>query len=360
MCAATFVSQDQLAYAGDRPSATALLKCRPEDFVVDEQLGFDCTGQGEHLFLRIRKRDLSTVDVARLLVKKLGLRDVDVGFAGMKDRRAETTQWFSVRVNDIREAQLAALEDSQLTILQTARNERKLKVGSHRLNQFRLLLREVEGSQQEIESRLQCLQQQGVPNYFGSQRFGNLAANLEQAQQFLLQPGNAKVGRKRRGMLYSAVRAYLFNLLLSERIAQRNWNHYVPGDVIALDGSQRCFAVAAGEWDEILQQRLERLDIHPAGILAGGPGKSNSYGTHGAAADIEEAVLAQYRGLVDGLVSRGLEAARRPFRFRVATLQWAWQEPDQLDLRFELPRGAYATSLLRELCLTREPDEHGR
>ncbi len=354
MTATPFVPQDQLAYALGRPAASALLKTRLEDFLVDEALGFDLTGAGEHLFLRIRKRDYSTPDVARKLMQVLGLRDVDVGYAGMKDRRAETTQWFSVRLDESAEERLAGVQDGQIEILQKQRNERKLKIGSHRENHFRLLLRDFEGSREDIESRLEKLQQSGVPNYFGSQRFGNYAANLQQARTFLAQPNRKKLGRKRRSLLYSAARAYLFNLQLSERISQDSWNRYLPGDVMGLDGSQRCFAVADGQWDEDLQHRLESQDIHPTAVLAGGRGKSKSYESHGAAADIEEAVLAQYEDLVAGLVQHGLEASRRSLRFRVSALEWRWHEPDNLELSFILPRGAYATSLLRELCQTRE------
>lgn len=356
MSDATIVSQDQLACAFGRPSATALLKSSPADFLVDEQLGFDCTGDGEHLFLRIRKRNHSTVDVARLLAGTLQLRDVDVGYAGMKDQRAETTQWFSVRLDEKGEQELQKLQDPQIEILQTVRNERKLKIGSHRENHFQLLLRELDGSPEELESRLQRLQQEGMPNYFGGQRFGRLASNLQQAKAFLAQPDRKKLGRKRRSVLYSALRSYLFNLQLSERIRRHCWQTYVAGDVLNLDGTQRCFSVAEGEWDETLRQRLQDMDIHPAGVLPGAKGKSNSYESHGLAADIEEAVLAQYQELIDGLVQHGLDASRRAFRCRVLALEWEWQNPHQLALRFRLPRGAYATSLLRELCLTREPD----
>lgn len=354
-----FVSHDELACALERPTASALLKQSSADFLVDEELGFACTGSGEHLFLRVRKRNHSTLDVARMLARTLQLREVDVGYAGMKDRRAETTQWFSVLTGDEARARLASLQSDSLEILETVRNERKLKIGSHRKNHFQLLLREVRGDREGLESRLQQLQQGGVPNYFGAQRFGRNQSNLHQALAMLQEgagPGSRR--RRRRGMLFSAARAYLFNLLLSERIRQGNWRQYVPGDVLNLDGTQRCFAVEPDQWDENLQQRLDSMDIHPTGPLAGITENTDSYLPRAIAADIEEAVLAQNTRITTGLCEQGLQAARRPLRFRVEALEWEWQDTDQLSLRFSLSRGSYATSLLRELCMTSEPGEN--
>jgi tRNA pseudouridine13 synthase len=153
-------------------------------------------------------------------------------------------------------------------------------------------------------------------------------------------------------MLFSAVRAYLFNQLLSQRLEQGNWNHYVDGDVVNLDGTNRHFLVDAGSWDESLQQRLMDFDIHLSGPLPGAMVAKDKYQSGGKTADIEEAVLSQYPELLDGLVRFGLKAARRPLRFRPGDLRGSWLEPASLQLQFTLPRGAYATSLLRELCTT--------
>ena len=153
-------------------------------------------------------------------------------------------------------------------------------------------------------------------------------------------------------MLYSAARAWLFNQLLSSRIRQRNWNRYLEGDVLNLDGSKRCFTVAPGQWDQLLQRRLATLDIHPTGPLSGCRNSKHHYTTRAQVADMEEAVLAQYAALVRGLERHGLQAGRRPLRFRLEGLQWHWPGETELQIRFSLPAGAYATSLLRELCRT--------
>ncbi|MCG8413030.1 MAG: tRNA pseudouridine(13) synthase TruD, partial [Pseudomonadales bacterium] len=279
-----------------------------------------------------------------------------VGYAGMKDRRANTTQWFSARIPVESEAKLADLENSELTVLETQRNERKLKIGSHKSNHFSLRLREVEGNPEQLDEKLRWLQQFGVPNYFGKQRFGRDLSNLQQVQALMSESdsANKKPGRQKRGMLYSAARAYLFNQILSQRLMQGNWNQYVAGDVLNLNGTQRFFAVESSGWDAELQQRLDELDIHPSGLLCGQRDESDRYATQAIAADIEDAVLAHFPDLVGGLERHGLRAGRRSLRFKPEGLNWQWHGEAELELQFSLPRGAYATSLLRELCQFRE------
>jgi tRNA pseudouridine13 synthase len=158
-------------------------------------------------------------------------------------------------------------------------------------------------------------------------------------------------GRFKRGMLFSAARSYLFNQLLSARLQQGNWNRYVEGDVLNLDGTNRYFVIAEGQWDESLQQRLQDFDIHLSGPLVGNPEAKDKYLSQRQAADIEDAVCKQFSTLVEGLKHFGLTAARRPLRFRPIKLSWQWRHATELELKFALPRGCYATSLLRELCV---------
>lgn len=356
--AESFASLDSLAYALGRPSLSARLKQEFVDFRVDEVLGFAPTGAGEHLYLRVRKTDLSTTQAARLLAESAGVAQRDVGYSGMKDRRGECTQWFSLKLPQAQESGLAAAESEQLQFLESARNNRKLRVGSHRANQFRLTLRQCEGPADAWEDRLRRLTATGVPNYFGAQRFGREMSNLEQVRQlFQAQDGDRSQsdgGRQRRGMLYSAARAYLFNQVLSQRLGAGNWATYVPGDVLNLDGTERCFTVTPEQWDATLQTRLDSFDIHITGPLPGLKDNKDRYASKAEAADIEDAVCEKYPDLLAGLRARGIESGRRPLRFMLADLSWEWQASDQLQIGFTLPRGAYATSLLRELCLTTE------
>ena len=358
---------ESLAYALGRPQASAVIKREFADFLVDEELAFVPTGEGEHVFLQVRKTDASTIDVARQLSAITNVAPADIGYSGMKDRRGETTQWFSVKLPETKQGALAALNDDRFQVLTVARNARKLRIGSHARNHFRLRLRGCQGEPCEYERRLEALSTQGVPNYFGAQRFGAQMSNLQQVSSLLRQvlddPLSVKRGsRIRRGMLYSAARSYLFNQVLSARIERGDWAEYIDGDVMSLDGSGRLFCVSEAQpWDESLAQRLQAQDIHPTGPLPGAISVKDKYVSTGKAADIEKTVLESLRWMVDGLSAFGLEAGRRPLRFAVGNLQWRWEdgaegstEGKDLCLDFTLPRGAYATSLLRELCHLRE------
>lgn len=377
--AVQFNSLDSLAYANGRPELEASLKQSCSDFRVEEQIGFEFTGQGEHLYLQIAKTDLSTPEVARRLSEVSGVPRAAIGYSGMKDRRAETSQWFSLKLPAGQEASLAGFETSDLRIIESQRNSRKLKIGSHRSNRFRIVLRGCVGERRDFEARLAQLESVGVPNYFGTQRFGRDLSNLHQVQAWMhatLTGGDAgAIARQRfkRGMLFSAARSYLFNELLSARVGQGNWDSYLAGDVLNLDGTERSFALkSADEWDAELQRRLASFDIHITGPLPGEIDSKDKYVSYGKAADIEDAVCKQYATLLEGLRHFGVKATRRPLRFRPQELKWHWQtetntnkkegaetdgQAGNLILEFSLARGVYATSLLRELCVTRE---HGQ
>lgn len=367
--AQTFSGLDTLAFANGKPELAATLKREFADFRVEEQLSFKFTEKGEHAYLWVEKTDRSTVDVAKKLSEVTGVHGSEIGYSGMKDRRAQTRQWFSIKLPAGREAELAACESDSLRIVETHRNSRKLKIGSHRSNHFRVLLRDCEGSRDEFEQRLAKINSLGVPNYFGSQRFGRDLSNLKQVQAWMsaeLDEAPAPMPKQRfkRGMLFSAARSYLFNQLLSRRLELGNWNAYVPGDVLNLGGTGRSFALKEqGEWDAILQQRLDDFDIHITGLLPGEIDSKDKYVSYGKAADIEDAVCKEFNTLLLGLRHFGLKAARRPLRFRPKDLAWEWVASEQADgssdllLDFSLGKGAYATSLLRELCVTRQPFE---
>lgn len=376
-----FTGVDALAYANGKPELVATLKQEFSDFRVDEQLSFKFTEKGEHVYLWVEKTDRSTVDVAKKLSEVTGVHGSEIGYSGMKDRRAETRQWFSIKLPAGREAELAACESDSLRIVETHRNSRKLKIGSHRSNHFRVLLRDCEGTRDEFERRLAQIVAGGVPNYFGSQRFGRDLSNLTQVQDWMsaelaggLDAQSGSVGdaapksipkqRFKRSMLFSAARSYLFNQVLSRRLALGNWNGYIAGDVLNLAGTDRSFSLGEGlEWDSVLQQRLEEFDIHITGPLPGEVDSKDKYVSYGEAADIEDAVCKEFNTLLAGLRHFGLKTARRPLRFRPTDLSWEWLPSQNTDgasdllLDFSLGKGAYATSLLRELCVTREPGQ---
>ncbi|HBQ01125.1 MAG TPA: tRNA pseudouridine(13) synthase TruD [Gammaproteobacteria bacterium] len=372
----SFLQLDSLAYATGKPELLARIKQHWDDFRVDEELGFAPTGAGEHLLLRIEKAGQSTTEVARQISSTLGISDSDIGYSGMKDRQARSRQWFSIRLDQAAEAELGRLQSDQLQILEQSRNQRKLQIGAHKANHFQLILREVMGvnasgaeppatnAEASLDRKLQTLAHQGVPNYFGSQRFGRDLSNLHQVRELLRTEASQAVAtrnryrhKRKRSMLYSAARAYLFNQLLSARITRGNWASYVDGDVLNLNHTKRCFLVEPGAWGPELQQRLDELDIHITGLLPGRIDSKDRYVTRGQSADTEKAVCKEFAELVTGLEQQGLSAARRPLRFQVQQLQWQWLDSTTVSLAFTLPTGAYATSLLREVCLLRE-NEH--
>lgn len=371
----SFHQLDTLAYATGKPVLLARIKQSVDDFLVDEELGFEPTGAGEHLLVRIEKAGQSTTEVVRQISSALGISDTAVGYAGMKDRQARTRQWFSIRLDQANESDLGRLQSDRLQILEQTRNQRKLQIGAHKANHFEIILREVgsintPGAESlssnpaaSLELKLQTLDQQGVPNYFGSQRFGRDLSNLHQVRELMRAAANQGASsrnryrhKRKRSMLYSAARAYLFNQLLSARISRGDWASYVDGDVLNLNFTKRCFLVEPGNWGAELQQRLDERDIHITGLLPGLIDSKDRYVTRGQSADIEKAVCEEFAELVTGLRQQGLKAARRPLRLEVQQLRWQWLDPTTVSLAFTLPTGSYATSLLREVCQLRDSE----
>lgn len=331
----------------------------PEDFCVDEVLGFAPEGEGEHLWLWLEKRDLTTAMVARELARACDVTPRDVGYAGMKDRVAVTRQWFSVHLPG-REApdDLALrLESLAVKLLEQHRHPRKLKRGVHRGNRFRLRISGEAAIDEQLEPRWQRLQTQGVANYFGPQRFGPQGRNLQRATSVLERGWRKRDDRD--GMLLSAARSYLFNQQLAARIEAGNWAEPLPGDVMMLDGTESLFVIepdtAQSELDQ-LTERAARLDVHPAGVLWG-QGESRA---QGVSAEYEAQLGERYPRLCQGLVAAGVRLSRRPLRVHLGEAVLS-READHCWLSFILPKGAFATSVLRELMahssLGRPPGE---
>ena len=354
---------DKLAYLQGEPTARGMLKQQFADFKVSEELGFEMGGNGEHLFLYIKKQNLSTIEVARKIAAVAEARIAMVGYAGMKDKKAECTQWFSVPLQKekgaVKENEnqsiISRLEDENIKIISTVRNNRKLKIGSHKRNLFDITLRNCLEGREEFDANLDKIKQIGVPNYYGFQRFGRELSNLKQVDKLIHDPQtNTKRRQKsfKKGMLISAARAYVFNQVLSSRITNNNWSQFVAGDVINLDGTARNFIVEEGAWDATLQKRLENFDIHLTGPLLGKVDSKDKYISSGKAADIEKAEVDKYPKILEYLQKIGAKSSRRPLRFLPEELRWAWLDDCTLNLSFALSPGAYATSLLREVCKT--------
>ena len=340
-----------LNYLYGAPSGQAKLRCQPEDFIVDEQLNFSPSGSGEHLLLHIEKRGQNTQFVAKQLAALTGLRVRDISYAGLKDRHALTRQWFCFKWPIKQDLAWQDWQDWQLegcSILSVQRHFRKLRLGALKANHFQIRLRDVTDSA-ELLTRAKLLVQ-GVPNYYGEQRFGIDAGNLQLAQQLFA--GGTIADRKLRGLALSAARSFVFNQQVAARIAQGYFATVLDGDVLQLDGSGSVFRVAQA--DQQLQQRLESADVHPTAVL---PGVGEPMVT-GSAARFEQQVLAQHAALVQGLVDYRLRAELRSVRLMPQHLTLQLQQQDAI-VNFALPAGCFATSVLRELVNYRDASKDG-
>ena len=337
-----------LPAAHGAPVLQAVMRRVPEDFRVEELDAFEASGSGEHLLLTVEKRGMNTAFAARRIAQWAGVPESAVGYAGLKDRHALTRQRFSVQLPG-REApplETLAFDDpatgEALRVLHAARHARKLPRGALAGNRFRLTLRDVRGDRAAIDARLQAISAHGIPNYFGEQRFGRGGDNVARA---LAMFAGRRVRREERTLLLSAARSELFNRVLAQRVRDGSWNAALDGEVWILDGSRSVFGPEP--WNDVLAARLDAFDIHPSAPLWGA-GEPRS---RGEARAVESAALAGEDALrlQQGLEAAGLKQERRATRLRPGRIIWDWPGDDTLELRFDLPPGTYATSVLAEL-----------
>lgn len=328
------------SYAYGNPTGSGLLRREVDDFIVFEDLSFAPAGAGEHVFLQVQKTSENTDFIARQIARFANVRQRDVSYAGLKDRHAITTQWFSVWLPGKTDPDWSELNSAHLKIIQVMRHARKLKRGVLAANHFKIRIRDWQGNTGKAEQQLAQIKQQGVPNYFGVQRFGHAGQNVHKA---LAMFQGTKVPREQHSIYLSAARSYLFNHILAERVRQSNWQQAVAGDVFMLNGTKSFFQ--ADLLDDALNARLQAHDIHPTGALWG-------VGEPMAKADavaIEANVIALFPELAAGLCQEKVEMGRRALRVIVQDFAWQWTAADVLELQFSLPPGCYATAVLREI-----------
>ncbi|MCG4453980.1 MULTISPECIES: tRNA pseudouridine(13) synthase TruD [unclassified Pseudomonas] len=323
------------------PCGTAVLKAVAEDFQVDEVLDIPLAGEGEHLWLWVEKRELNTEEAAKRIARAAGVAIRMISYAGLKDRQALTRQWFSVHLPGKADPDLSGAEDATLAILKQVRHTRKLQRGAHAANGFTLRLTQLKADREALDIRLGQIVAQGIPNYFGLQRFGFEGGNVAHARHFA---DSKTLPEKRnvRSRVLSAARSYLFNRVLAQRVAAETWNKALLGDLLAFTDSRSFFP--AGE-AECTDPRLAILDLHPTGPLWGA-GLSTA---GGVAQALEQIVAEDERALVDWLAEAGMTHERRILRLPIGGLTWHYPEPDILQLEFVLPAGCFATVLVREL-----------
>jgi tRNA pseudouridine13 synthase len=235
----------------------------------------------------------------------------------------------------------SAFPHAEVKVLAATRHSRKLKRGALRGNRFVLVLREVQGDRAAAEVVLTQVGARGVPNYFGEQRFGREGGNVAQARAMF---GGRRVERDKRSMLLSAARSQIFNNVLAARVDRRAWDTPLQGEIWSLAGSRSWFGPEP--FTLALAERLARADIHPSGPLWG----QGEPPTEDAAGTLEREIAALDDDLVAGLAAARMDQERRPLRLLPKDLRWRWLDVDALEVSFELPAGAYATVVLRELA----------
>jgi tRNA pseudouridine13 synthase len=320
-------------------AAAARLRTEPEDFQVEEVLGFDPAGSGQHLLLKVRKRNANTQWVARELAALGGCRSSEIGYAGLKDRRALAVQWFSVPRPRATVAWLE-LRSAEFEVLEALPHNRKLPIGALAGNRFTVRLRPIDGDGPRLERllapRLELLGARGAPNYFGPQRFGREGANLAAPAGWRTLP------RSQRGFVLSAARSAVFNAVLAARVSAGSWERLLPGDIACLDGRGSIFA--ADPADTSLAARSAALEIHPTGPLWGAGAPPSTAST----LELESRIALELGTESERCQAAGMRQERRSLRLAVRELSFT-TEAHALLLAFRLARGGFATAVLREL-----------
>jgi tRNA pseudouridine13 synthase len=329
----------QLPYATlQKPLAAGVIRARPEDFVVEEIPAYKFSGEGDHVFFLLEKKDLTTFDAIERVAEALGRKARDIGSAGLKDKNALTRQWMSlehVSEDDIRNLGIPGIAVSQIT-----RHGNKLKKGHLTGNGFTIVISEISGlDENALEECLDEIRRRGMPNYFGPQRLGKSGNNVSRGKDIVLGKWRGPSSKNKRKMLISAYRSHLFNQVLAERI--ETCDRFLQGDLAFIHGKGAVFSV---ENPADLEERRASFEISPSGPEYGHGGIAPT----GVMGKIESKIIEAENIPVDAWKKLKMKASRRPLRVRVENL--SWKNVDRgIELSFALPRGSFATCLLREI-----------
>lgn len=307
--------------------------------MVEEDLGFTASGTGQHVLLKVRKRNANTQWVARELAKLCGCHPRDIGYAGLKDRRAVAVQWFTVPRSKLSIEAWPEVQQSEFNVLAAAAHSRKLPRGALAGNRFEIRVRDVDPTAlaSALAERATQITRHGVPNYFGPQRFGRDGANLTR-----IAGGWSDLRPPERGFVLSAARSLVFNAVLAQRVEDGTWNRLEVGDIANLDGRGSVFPIDV--LDPTLITRCEELDIHPTGPMWG----RGTPATKARVGELEVAVGDEFQQAVALVVDAGMDQERRALRLVVRDFAWE-SESNAIVLRFRLTRGSFATTVLREI-----------
>lgn len=341
----------------DLPGVGGTLKTHVEDFEVEEVPAYQPSGQGEHMFLWVEKRDLDARSLVRHVAATLGLQEFEVGCAGQKDKRAVTRQFVSVpaKLHD----KIEALNNEQVCVVSATRHNNKLKTGHLRGNRFRVVIRGVASNALPAAQAIAAaLDRQGMPNFFGAQRFGR-DGDTDSAGLAFLRGERVRVKGRMLRLALSAVQSGMFNTVLTGRLREGTLDQVQLGEVLQVVASGGPFVVDDVAAD---QPRFIAREVVPAGPMFG-PKMRLAKSPY---AEREAAVLAQTGLSMDQFAphERLVRGTRRAMLVWPRELQVQALDDDALVLTTELPRGVYATVLAREFLKTDAPvaeetDEEG-
>ncbi len=324
------------------------IRTAPEDFQVEELPLYLPCGEGEHVYLRITKQGLSTPNLVKRLASTLGVKAMGIGVAGLKDARAVTTQMVSVHGATAEAVSRLRRDEQVLSVAVLGRHRNRLRTGHHAGNRFRLVVRGVSSqAAASLPVLLETLTRRGVPNYFGPQRQGRDGENFLVGAALLNDAERrARMSRSKRMWFLNAFQAHLFNRILARRV---DWlDRILIGDWAMKHVNRACFLVEDAEKE---QPRAEAFEISPTGPLFG----SRAPWAEGEPGRIEREVAAELGSTPESLKQAaaqcGFRGERRALRVPLRGLQWSLSG-EALTLSFDLPPGAYATSVLRELMKT--------
>lgn len=330
-----------LAYLSGKPAATAKLKAKAEHFQVNEDLGFAFTGTGEHLMVRIRKTGENTSFVANELAKACGVKSKDVSWAGLKDRHAVTEQWLSVHLPKGETPDFSAFlaQYPSIEIVATDRHNKKLRPGDLIGNEFVVTLSEV-SDVEDVLKRLESVAKSGVPNYFGSQRFGNQGNNLDEARRWGRENVRTR-NQNKRSLYLSAARSWIFNTILSDRIEKGLFSQAVAGDIVESNGE---LVTVSTDSLSVVNDELSQGQSTLTAALAG----DNALPTLEDALALEQPHLGAEPDLMALIRGNRMRHERRAISLMPQNLSWE-VEGDNITLTFSLDAGCFATAIIREL-----------
>ena len=329
-----------LMYPYGVAKVTGSIKLKNTDFKVDEGLGFEPEGTGEHLFLQVEKTGLSTHELIDKIAIDFELKARDIGYSGLKDKHAITRQWISLRLPG-KSGYIDCSDSEDYRVIKQGWHNRKLKPGTHRKNHFDVTLRNLSAFPSETQNQLELIATRGMANYFGQQRFGQQQDNVDRAMSAFSNARKARrLSRTKRSLYLSALRSHLFNQILSHRIECGYWDKPIEGDVFMLSGSQSIFHEPL---NQSLLDRFEQQDISSTASLYG----SGNQMLQGRALAVEDEVLTKFKSIRDCLLQQDSHLAMRSTRVVVENLKFDYSDTEQtLTIKATLPRGSYFTTLL--------------